>query len=525
MKPLHFALAAALAVATSLSSAYAAELTVGISTEPSAIDPHFSRTGNNQNAAQHIFERLVRPDENLQIHPALAESWKNIDELTWEVKLRQGVTFHDGSPFTAEDVVYSLNRVDDIPNSPAPFTANVAPIESMEIVDPLTIRFTTKTPTPQFIELVGLVYIVSKDAAEGATVNDFNSGEAAIGTGPYKFVEWVPGNRLVLERNEDYWGEAPDFEDVTFQAISNDAARVAALRSGAVDLIDAIPPNSVETLGAVDGISIHSTSNPRLIYLALDLAREESPFVVDAEGQPLVPNPLMDVRVRRAMSMMIDRKLIIDRILNGSGEPAGQIAPEGIGGHSADLAPQPIDLEGAQALLEEAGYGDGFGITIHSSNDRFAGDADIAQALGQLFARGGLDVNGVVTQPYNVYTGAAGNREFSAFIFSYGISTPSAAAPMTNLLMTYDEEAGTGSSNRMRYSSEAYDAKMREALAEFDSQRRAELLAEASEIAFGEDVAVVPLYWPVIHWASTDDIEFTANKAEDTLATYAHIAE
>jgi len=513
---------AALLFASSFSmAASAADLTVGISAEPSAIDPQFSRTGNNQNAAQHIFGRLVEQDENLQIKPNLAESWKNTDPLTWEVKLRQGVKFHDGSPLSAEDVVYSLERVSTIENSPAPFTANVGSIAKMEIVDPTTIRFTTKKPTPQFMELAGMVYIVSRKASEGKGIADFNSGAATIGTGPYKFVEWVPGDRLVLQRYDDFWGDKPEFEKVTFRTISNNAARVAALRSGAVDLIDAVPPADVATLKSVEGIALHSTPSARIIYLALDSARDESPFVTDKAGAKLAPSPLKDVRVRQAMSKMVDRQLLIDRILSGAGAAAGQLVPEGIGGHSANLKPDAIDLAGAKALLAEAGYPDGFGITVHSSNDRFAGDADVGQALGQLFARGGLKVNGVVTQPYSVYVAAAGKQEFSAFVFSFGTTTPSAAPGMTNVLMTFDKEAGTGSFNRARYSNPAYDAKMKEALAEFDVDKRNALLAEAAEVAFG-DVAIMPLYWPVVTWASRDSIAFTPSKGEDTLATFAH---
>lgn len=516
---------AGLLLATSLSTAaLAADLAVGISTEPSSVDPQFSRTGNNQNLAQQVFGRLVEPDANLQVKPNLAESWKNVDPLTWEVKLRSGVKFHDGSPLTAEDVVYSLERVSKIENSPAPFTANVGPIAKMEIVDPQTIRFTTKKPTPQFMELAGMVYIVSKKATEGKTSQDFIGGAAAIGTGPYKFVEWVPGDRLVLQRNDDFWGDKPEFEKVTFRAISNDAARVAALRSGAVDLIDSVPPADVATLKGIKNIALHSTPSSRIIYLALDSARDESPFVTDAAGKKLVPNPLKDARVRQAMSKMVDRQLLIDRILSGAGVPAGQLVPAGIGGYSDKLEPGAIDLAGAKKLLAEAGHADGFGITIHSSNDRFAGDADVAQALGQLFARGGLKVNGVVTQPYSVYAGAAGKQEFSAFIFSFGTTTPSSASGMNNVLMTYDKEAGTGSFNRARYSNPAYDEKMRAALSEFDADKRNALLAEAAEIAFN-DVAIVPLYWPVVTWASRADIDYTANKAEDTLAAYARTAK
>ena len=506
------------------SAAMAVDLTVGSSTEPAAIDPHFSRSGNSQQIAAQVFNRLVEPDENLQIQPGLAVSWTNLDELTWEVKLREGVTFHDGSPFTAEDVVFSLERADEIPNSPAPFTANVAPIASMEIVDPLTIRFTTTKPTPQFMELAGMVYIVSKAAAEGASIEAFNSGEAAIGTGPYKFVSWTPGDHYTLARNETYWGEAPEFENVTYRLMSNSAARVAALLAGDVDLIDSVPPGDVATLEASEGVQVHSAPSGRIIYLGLDSARDESPFITGPDGAPLNPNPLKDVRVRQAMSKMIDRSLLIDRVLSGAGMPAGQLAPIGLGGHSTALQPDQIDLEAAKTLLAEAGFPDGFGITIHSSNDRFPGDGDIAQALGQLFQRGGLTVNGVVTQPYNVYATAAGKQEFSAFIFSFGTTTPSAAPGMTNVLMTFDEEAGTGSFNRMRYSNPDYDAAMRDALAEFDPAARNRKLEIAAEIAFG-DYAILPLYWPEVTWASHDGIGYVANVSEDTLATYASVTE
>lgn len=506
------------------TGALAVDLTIGSSTEPAAIDPHFSRSGNSQQIAAQVFNRLVEPDENLQIQPGLAVSWKNLDELTWEVKLREGVKFHDGSPFTAEDVVFSLERADEIPNSPAPFTANVAPIASMEIVDPLTIRFTTTKPTPQFMELAGLVFIVSKAAAEGAGIEAFNSGEAAIGTGPFKFVSWTPGDRYTLTRNDDYWGTPSEFENVTYRLMSNSAARVAALLAGDVDLIDAVPPGDKATLEAADGIQLHSTASGRIIYLGLDSARDESPFVTGPDGAPLNPNPLKDVRVREAMSKMIDRQLLIDRVLSGAGTPAGQLAPAGLGGHATSLQPDTIDLDAAKALLAEAGLPDGFGITIHSSNDRFPGDGDVAQALGQLFQRGGLNVTGVVTQPYNVYATAAGNQEFSAFIFSFGTTTPSAAPGMTNVLMTFDKEAGTGSFNRMRYSNPDYDEAMRAALAEFDPAKRNRLLEIAAEIAFG-DYAILPLYWPEVTWASRDGIDYIANTSEDTLATYASVAE
>ena len=474
-----------------LSPARAADIILGSSTEPSALDPHFSRTGNNQNVAAQIFDRLVEPDPNLQITPALAESWTNVDPTTWRIKLRAGVTFQDGTPLTPDDVIFSLNRVKDIPNSPAPFTGNVGAIASMTAVDPLTIEFKTKGPTPDFIEQVGLVYIVQKKLAEGKTIDAFNDRSAAVGTGAYKVKEWVPGDHITLVRNDKFWGRKPAFENVTIKFIANDAARVAALRSGSVDLIDAVPPGDVKTLQESKGLKLSSIASARLVYLALDANRDESPFIVGVDGKPLKPNPLKDQRVRHALSKLINRQLIVDRLLDGAGEPAGQIVPVGIGGSDPTLKPTAYDVAGAKKLLAEAGLPQGFGITIHTSNDRFAGDAETAQALGQMFAQGGLKVNGVVAQPYNVYASAAGKQTFSAFIFSLGNTTPTSATGLRNLLMTQDKDAGTGSFNRTRYSNPAFDAKMKEATAEFDPEKRVALLKDATKIGM-DDFGVVP---------------------------------
>lgn len=520
----RLALAVSVAALASLSPALATDLIIGSSTEPSALDPHFSRTGNNQNIAAQVFDRLIEPDPNLQVRPALAESWTNTDPITWRIKLRSGVTFQDGAPLTAEDVIYSLTRVKDILNSPAPFTGNVGAIASMSAIDPLTIEFKTKSPTPDFIEQVGLVYVVQKKVAEGKTIEAFNNGSAAIGSGPYKIKEWVPGDHVTLVRNDKYWGRKPAFDNVIVKFIANDAARVAALRSGSVDLIDAVPPNDVKTLEKTKGIRLSSIASARLVYLALDSSRDESPFIVGADGKPLNPNPLKDQRVRQALSKLINRQLIVDRLLEGAGEAAGQLVPVGIGGSDPELKPVAPDVQSARKLLAEAGYPQGFGITIHTSNDRFAGDAESAQAIGQMFAQGGLKVNGVVAQPYNVYASAATKQSFSAFIFSLGNTTPTSATGLRNLLMTQNKDAGTGSFNRTRYSNPAFDAKMKEALAEFDLEKRIALLKGATRIGV-EDVGFVPLFWPKVYWASKENITYTANRGEDLMATLAGIVQ
>ena len=500
--------------------ATAAELVIGRSSEQSSIDPLFSRTGNNQMTASHFFDQLVDADANNQLHASIATSWKVLDPTTWEIKLRQGVVFHDGSPFSAEDVVFSMERAKNVPNSPASFTGAVGSIAEITAVDASTIRIRTRAPSPQLLEQIGLVFLISKKAAGGAATADFNSGKAMVGTGPYKFGEWKNGDRLTMSRNEGYWGKKPAYDKVTFRYIPKDAPRVAALLAGDVDLIDQVPPSDVKSLKSNPKISVHSTPSTRLVYLALDSDRDESPFVTDTTGKPLTKNPLKDLRVRQAIAKMIDRSVIVDRLLDGSGEAAGQMVPTGIGGHDPSLPPEKQDVAGAKALLAAAGYPGGFGLTLHSSNDRLPKDGDLVQVLGQMLTRGGLKVNGVVALPYNVYATAATRRDYTAFVFSFGTTTPNSAIALNNVLATYNQEAGTGIFNRARYSNPKFDDTLKAAIAEFDEEKRNGLLRQAAQVAF-TDVGIVPLYWQVVHWASKKGVAYEPRKDESTLAMVA----
>lgn len=514
---------AALLCGTALP-ALAQDLKIGRASEQSSIDPQFSRTGNNQMTSTMIFGRLVEFDANLQVSPGLAESWQNIDPTTWEIKLRGGVTFHDGSPFTADDVIFSLDRADKVPNSPAPYTDQVSAVASMEKVDDLTLRITTNAPAPTLLEDIGRVFILSKAAAEGRSSEDFMTAEVAVGTGPYKFQSWTPGETLNLQAYEGFYGDAPEFNDVQVRFISNDAARVAALLSGAVDVIDAVPPTDVATIENNSGFKVYSAQSGRIIYLGLSMRGDTAPGVTDLNGQPLAENPFKDPRVRKAVSLMIDRELIVDRILGGSGVPAGQLVPEVLGGYAADVTPDQPDPEQARALLAEAGYPDGFGITISSSNDRFPGDADLAQALGQMLTRGGLKVNGVQVFPYNVYAKSATAGDYGAFVFSLGSSTPTSGPSLQALLHSYDQDAGVGAFNRVRFSNPEFDAAVSAANQEFDEAKRVAMLEDATRLVFAE-TPIVPLYWQVIHWGMRDGLEISAGLSEDTLPQEVRSAE
>src|SRR5512137_468386 len=307
----RLAAAALVALGSALGAlpAAAADLTIGLGTDVTALDPHYHNVTPNNNVAAHIFGYLVQRNEKSQLEPGLATEWKVIDPLTWEFKLRRGVKFHDGSDFTAADVVASIERVPTVPNSPSPFTAYSKQIKEMIVVDPWTIRFKTALPYPLMPSDMTQILIVSK-AAGKATTEDFNSGKAAIGTGPYKLVRYAKGDRIELVRYDGWWGGPTPWGKVTLRLLPQDAPRVAALLSGDVQAIEAVPTADVVRLKADRKLALTSTVADRLIYLHMDSDRDVSPFITDRAGKPLAKNPLKDPRVRKAMSKAINRPAI-----------------------------------------------------------------------------------------------------------------------------------------------------------------------------------------------------------------------
>jgi peptide/nickel transport system substrate-binding protein len=513
-------LAFLLAAAT---AARATDVTIGRATEQNALDPLFSDLGNDVSTAENMFDSLIRFNAKLQIQPALAVSWKLIDPLTWELKLRDGVKFHDGTAFTAVDVAYSLKRARNVPNSPGPLSSFVRSVKETEIVDPHTIRVHTDTPTPLLMDMIGRIFVIPAALGPQVTTEDFNAGRAMIGTGAYRFKTNLPGDRVVMEANQEYWGGKPEFGTVTLRFLANPAARSAALLSGSVDVIEQIPPSDIGVFQNRADMALFSAVSTRVVYLAMDQGRDNSPFLTDRDGKPLAANPLKDRRVRLALSKMMNRAAMTERVLAGAGEPAGQIVPEGMGGYDPALTPMALDLEGARKLLADAGYPDGFGLTIHGSNNRFPNDSQITQALGQMFTRGGLKVNAVEVMPYNVYAPSATQRKFSVFHFSYGSVGSSSLNGLTGVLATFDATAGTGSLNRARYSNKQFDATLALAAAEFDEARRNKLLAEATRIAM-EDGAILPLYWQKLFWAARKGFMVDPDRGEATSVHFVHPA-
>jgi peptide/nickel transport system substrate-binding protein len=495
--------------------ALAANLTIGLGTDVTSIDPHYHNLTPNNNVASHLYGYLVERDEKSKPVPGLATEWKTIDPLTWEFKLRKGVKFHDGSELTAEDVAFSIDRVPKVPKSPSPFTAYTKQIVKIDVVDPYTLRFRTATPYPLMPSDMTQVAIIGKAHASAST-EDFNSGKAAIGTGPYKLARYAKGERIELVRNDEWWGGKSPWEKVTLRILPQDAPRVAALLSGDVQVIENVPTADVAKLRGNKQLGIYKAVSDRLIYLHLDSDRDASPFVTDKAGAPLAKNPLKDPRVRKALSKMINRPAIVERVMEGEAVMAGQLVPDFLFGATKNLAVEKFDVEGAKKLLAEAGYPDGFGLTIHSPNNRYINDEQIAQAVAQMLTRGGVPTK-VIAMPSSTYFTQATDLKFSFMLLGWSTGTGEASSSLKALLMTYNRDKGFGTANRGRYSNGKVDALTEDALQTVDDVKREAYLQRATEIAIN-DTGIIPLHFQVNLWAARDGITYQPRLDEQTLA-------
>jgi peptide/nickel transport system substrate-binding protein len=500
-----FIAGSAAALAAGGARAQGAALTLGTKLELSTLDPHFFNGFPQSSSHAQVFDSLALLDARLSPRPGLAVAWRNLDPLTWEFRLREGVTFHDGSPFTADDVIATLERVPNVPNSPNSFSQYTRTIAATEKRDDHTIRFRTAVPSPMLANDLARVLIIPKRLA-GATTAEFNAGRAMVGTGPYKLVEWATGERLALTRNPAYWGGTPTWARVTERILKTDPARLAALLTGEVDAIDEIPAADRPRLRQDNRFAIAAGPAAVVHYIALDSARDESPFVAAKDGQPpLRGNPLRDRRVRKALSLAINRALICERLMEGAATPASQYLPPTFDGTSQRLQPDPFDLDRARTLLREAGLPDGFKITLHATSDRYPQDRAIAQAIGQTWSRAGLQV-AIETVPGPVFFTQASQQRFSAFIAQYG--TDDASQGPRALIHTFDSARGFGTANRVRYSNRAVDEAIERALVEMDDERRRALLAAAIEASL-EDQAFIPVLYPSWDYAARRDLEVT----------------
>ena len=297
--------------------------------------------------------------------------------------------------------------------------------------------------------------------------------------------------------------------------ISNNASRTAGLLSGDLDVIDNIAPSDIPVIEGSENNSVVNIESNRLIYLMLDQFTDNSLYITDQNDQPLDKNPLKDLRVRQALSMSINREGLAEKLLGGQGMPASQFVPDKFTA-APDLEVTPYDPEAAKALLAEAGYPDGFKLTVHGPNDRYLNDGRVLQAVAQMFSRIGVATRTELA-PWVTFRPHVSNHDLSVALFGWASNTGETGPSMYAILGTQDPEMGRGVPNGGRYSNAEFDDKVLKALSTIDDEERAKLLKEATDIAM-KDVALIPLYYPMVSWGVRKDIEYSGSPDQFTTA-------
>jgi peptide/nickel transport system substrate-binding protein len=489
-------------------------LRITYSTPVVSLDPHWPGAGAQTWASQHTFEALVLRDANSRLVPGLAQSWKSVDDTTWDFHLRAGARFSDGSPLTAKDVVASFARTRDVKGVPSTLAQFLTSVTAIEVIDDLTVRIHTPGPAPLLPSDLAFVRIVPH-SAETATSADFNGSSRPAGTGPYRVTEYTQGDQIVLTRNERYWAGRPRWDRIVIKTSASPSARVAALLAGDTTLIDAVPAADVAKLKA--DLSIHVTAElgSRVHFLTMDQARDVSPFITDKAGHPLTSNPLKDVRVRRALSLAINRAALVERLAMGQGKAAAQMMPRLISGSGPEEMPLAADPIAARKLLADAGWADGFAITIHTTADD---RSPIAQAVAQMLVRIGVNTK-VEALPQQIMSTRAFRGELSMGLETFSLSTTEVWTMMRGYMTTNDSVRAVGQSNSGRYSNPAFDALFEQARITLDDTKREIILQRASR-QIEQDVGMIPLFYPYLIWAARAPCTYRPTLNGQTLAVY-----
>jgi len=517
---LKFILRAALAATMLASPAFAADLVIATKNGPASMDPHFTATAANAEATKHIFDTLLRSGNNLEILPSLATSWQALDDTTWEFKLREGVKFHDGSDFTAEDVKFSIERIPNV-TGPNPSTIYVRRVAGVEIIDDHTLRVKTNGPAPNlpndFVRLFVVSHLAAADySTQDTSAEGFNMGKATIGTGPYKFVSWAPTQDLVLEKFDGYWDGPQPWDKVIRKEIPNDAARIAQLKAGQVDLIARVSGTDVAALERDPKLSVVTADTIYVFQIEFD-RREQTPRVTAKDGSPLPRNPFLDARVREAIDLAIDRPTLVEAAMEGLGSPANQFAPSFIFGYNPSLPPKKMDLAKARQLLADAGYPDGFKVQFSFTSDRLPGDRQVGTTVAQMLSRIGIDA-AANAQPLTVFFPARLRGDYSMDMMGIGAPTGDGQVTMTSFLHTNDKAKKAGAFNWMHYSSPELDKMLEDAGVEMDTEKRRAMVGKAMALVAQERPSI-PLVTIRSAWAMRKDkIAFEGRSDEDTLA-------
>ncbi|MFP7673477.1 ABC transporter substrate-binding protein [Marivita sp. S0852] len=467
------------------------------------LDPHAQNEGVTLAVMHQMMEPLILRAPDGTLVPSLATEWSvspdNPD--VWNLKLREGVTFHDGAEFTAEDVVFSIERA---LSEESDMKGVITSIKSVEAVNDYEVNITTDGANPILPATLPNIFMIDKGWAEAnnvVDVQDVEGGEETFasqnvnGTGPYKLVSRENDVKTVMTINEDYWGKDDfpmDFTDIEFTPIQNQATRMAALLSGEVDFIQDVPVQDLERIKTTEGKQVMTAPQNRVIFFGLNVSDELLGGNVDGK------NPLTDVRVRQAMNMALNREAIQQVVMRGQSQPAGIIAPPFVHGWTEELDQYPEwDVAAAKALMEEAGYGDGFSITLNCPNDRYVNDEAICQASVGMLAQIGVNVN-LEALPKAQHFPLVNGLKSDFYMLGWGVPSYDSEYIFNFLYHTKGDLFGTW--NGTRYSNDRIDELTKAIASEVDQAKRDEMIAEMWQIV-KDDVVYLPIHHQVLNWA------------------------
>ena len=466
--------------------------------DPTSLDPHEQLSGATLQLSHLVFDPLVRFRKDLTLEPRLAKSWEQIDPRTTRFHLRDDVLFHSGRKLSAEDVVWTFERLKTSPD----FKALFEPFEGAKAIDDHTVDLITKEPYPLVLNLATYIFPMDRQfysgtdergQDKGAIVKHGSSFASAnmSGTGPYVVASREQGIRWEFSRFAGYWDKASpgNVETIIFTPIKEPATRVAALLAGDVDFIGPVPPTDLKRIERDACCDLVTMPSNRILTFELNQANVEA---------------FKDPRVRKAMSYAINREGIAKKIMRGFATPAGQLSPKGYAGHDPELLP-PYDLEKAKALMKEAGYEDGFSVQMIAPNNRYVGDARIAEAIAAMLAKINIKVD-LQTMPKAQYWQRFDARDGDMLMIGWQSDTQDSANFYEFLVMTPDPDTGYGQYNAGNYSNPEIDRLTLQTQTMTEPQARAEVLKNVERL-ISEDAALLPLQWQHLAWAARKNVK------------------
>lgn len=470
------------------------EVVIGLTDDPPSGDPHKSRGANGGHLLYNVYEGLVALNgEMTEVLPKLATSWEQLDETSWRFHLREGVTFHNGEPFNAEAVKYSIARLLD-PDA-VRLNSGYKHIGEVEIIDDHTVVIHLTATDPMFIERLPDVHMVPP--AYTASLSEEEFGRKPVGTGPYRFVEWTVGDHLTLEAYDQYWGGRPAVDRLVFRPIPEASTRLAELQTGRVDFITGVNYDTVSVIENDPNLRVESNSGRRTVFIHVD---QLGGF-----------EPLQDERVRQAISHAIDRQLLIDGVLNGYGTPLATFFRPDMFGFDPGLEPHQYDPDLARRLLAEAGYPEGFTVRMSTSPTTVTKGDEIAQAIDSMLAEVGIQVDLQVVSDQTQRDTYLGNPDKTSgavpplFMWNWGSQLPDASSPLTGLLRT------GGVTSYM--SDPELDTLIDRFVSEMDPEARRAQALELQQFLY-TSLPVIPLYLQLDLYGVNERIEWTARKDE-----------